>query len=163
MKQISIICLSHKFNLIVLNLIFILNFGDLYLYSLLFRIFVILVLPTSIMSSDLIKIQSSLLMIRFYKLHWEYIWHAHPRSFLETCFGLSAVFSKLSELSRNGQRQYCFSFKTLKVSFFVFLRSNIIFWLLWKKSYKNYPASIFLFGNANCLCCSALSVSISEH
>ena len=26
-------------------------------------------------------------MIRFYKLYWEYIWHAHPQIFLETCFG----------------------------------------------------------------------------
>ena len=56
-SKASIICLSHQINLVVLYFIFTLNFGNLYLYPLLFRISIILVFPTSILNSDLVNFQ----------------------------------------------------------------------------------------------------------
>ena len=105
----------------MLHFIFSFNLGELSLYRLLFKISTFLVLQTSIFNSDLINVQRLLIMIRFNQLHWEYIWLAHPQSFLKTCFGLSVVFSKFSEYLVMIKDSPCFSFKTRNFKvFFIF-------------------------------------------
>ena len=101
-----------------------------YIHCYLIKIF--LVLPTSILNSDSIYCSKILIIIRFYQLHWECIWHTDPQSFLETCFVFFCCLQQILWISWNDQRQSWFSFRPRKFPRFVYMRRIIIFWLLWK-------------------------------
>ena len=98
-------------------------------------------------------------MIRFYKLHWEYIWHAHPQSFLDTCFSFFCCFQQILQISCNDQLVRVF-FQTMKVSLFCIFEKHYYILMIVK-----------IVANLVCICScfemfnlrpSALSTSIFE-
>ena len=84
-------------------------------------------------------------MIRFYKLHWEYIWHAHPQTFLETCFGFFCCLQEILRISCNDQRLSWFFFQTIKIFLVLYIWEALLYFDHCENSAKMLFLLLILF------------------
>ena len=87
-------------------------------------------------------------MIRFYLLHCEYICHAHPQSFYETCFSFFCCLQKILRISCNVQRQSWLFFQTTKVSLFCIFEKHYYILIIERIVRKCFSVYLLLLGNA---------------
>ena len=148
----------------MLYFIFTLNFGNLYLYPLLFWISIILALPTSILNSNLINVQRFLAdndpflstSLRVYST-------CSSSIFLGDLLWFFCCLQEILQISYNDQRRFCIFFQTMKVSELCIFEKYYSILIIVKIIIKMFCCLLYsCMEMLSSLCSSASSTSISE-
>ena len=148
----------------MLYFIFTLNFGNLYLYPLLFWISIILVLPTSILNSDLVNFQRFLadndpLLSTSLRVYLT----CSSSIFLGDLLWFFCCLQQILKISYNDQRRFWIFFQTMKVSELCIFEKYYYILIIVKIIINMFCCLLYsCMEMLSSLCSSSFSTSISE-